>query len=117
MEKESKTTEQELYEQELANNPVKVIEKLDRRPGEVDFSQLSDGDYRQLMTRYLNDVCSINKSSLQIIADLYVIVEFIAEKLGIDVKAKKMELAKKIKKQMDQDIENAKEQLKSQVKA
>lgn len=104
-------TEKEVYEQQLKENPPKYIEELDRRPGEVDFSKLNDGDKFQVLTRYLNDLCSINKSNLQITADLYVIVEFICEKLGIDIKAKKQELAKKYKAQMEQNIKDSKEQL------
>ncbi len=104
-------TEKELYEKELKENPPKVIEHLDRRPGEVDFSKLDEEDYKQLLVRYLNDVCSINKSTLQILADLYVLVEFLCENSGIDVKAKKMELARKIKAQMEENIKKSKEQL------
>lgn len=105
-------TEKELYEEELKNNPPKIIDELPKTPGEVYFGKLSEDDKFQLVTRYLNDICSINKSTLQITADLYVLLEFICEKLGIDVKAKKQELARKIKAQMDEKIEKSKEELK-----
>lgn len=88
-----------------------VLKELDKQNDAVDFSQLPEGDKFQVLTRYLNDVCSINKSTLQIVADLYVLMEFICENMGIDVKAKKLELAKKIKAQMDKDLEKSKEQL------
>lgn len=114
---EKELTEQELYEQELKQNPPKIITELERRPGEVDFSQLSDGDFRQLMTRYFNDMCAINKSTLQIVADLYVIIEIIAEQMGINVKAKKMELARKYKEQIDKNIEESKQNIKDSAKA
>jgi len=114
---EKELTEQELYEQELKQNPPKIITELERRPGEVDFSQLSDADFRQLMTRYFNDVCAINKSTLQIIADLYVVIEFIADKMGINVKAKKMEMARKYAKQIEENIEKSKQDIKDSVNA
>lgn len=90
---------------------VKVIESLERGDGEVDFSKLPDGDKFQLLTRYLNELCSITKSLLQIMADEYVLTEFICKNLGIDVKHEKAELAKKIKAQMEENIQKSKEQL------
>ena len=90
-----------------------VIEKLERYEGEVDFSKLSDGDKFQVLTRYLNDICSITKSMLQITADQYVLIELICKKLGIDVKAEKQELVKKYKAQMEENIQKSKEALES----
>ena len=104
-------TEQELYEEELKNNPPKIIEELPKTPGDVYFGKLDENDKFQLVTRYLNDICSINKSTLQIVADLYVLIEFLCEANGIDVKAKKQELAKKIKAQMEENIKKSKEQI------
>lgn len=109
---EKQLTEQELYEQELKENPPKRVEKLELRPGELVLSGLDDDDKYQVFIRYMNDICSISKSNLQIIADLYVLIEFICEKMGIDVRAKKMELAENIRKQMEKNIENSKEQIK-----
>ena len=88
-----------------------VLTELDKQNDAVDFSQLPEGDKFQVLTRYLNDICSINKSTLQIVADLYVLMEFMCEKEGIDVRKKKLELAQKIKAQMDKDIKESKEQL------
>ena len=96
---------------------VKVIKELPKGEGEVYFGEMNDADKFQLITRYLNDLCSINKSTLQIVADLYVLMEFLCEKLGIDVRAKKMELAKKIKGQLDENIKKSKEQLEKSPKA
>ena len=90
---------------------VVIIEELERGDGEVDFSKLSDGDKFQLLTRYLNDICSITKSMLQITADEYVLIELICKKLGIDVKAEKAELVKKYKSQLDENIRKSKEEL------
>lgn len=89
-----------------------VLTELDKTTDKVDFSKLPEGDKFQVLCRYLNDVCSINKSTLQIMADLYVLMEFICEHLGIDVKKKKMELARQLKAQMDKNIEESKKQLK-----
>lgn len=89
-----------------------VLTELDKTTDKVDFSKLPEGDKFQVLCRYLNDVCSINKSTLQIMADLYVLMEFICEKLGIDVKKKKMELARQIKANMEQNIKESKKQLK-----
>lgn len=99
----------------MANEEKKVviIEELERGDGEVDFSKLSDGDKFQLLTRYLNDICSITKSMLQITADEYVLIELICKKLGIDVKAEKAELVKKYKAQMEENIQKSKEALES----
>lgn len=88
-----------------------ILTELDKSADKVDFSNLPDGDKFQVLCRYLNDVCSINKSTLQIVADLYVLLEFICDKMGIDVKAKKMELANRIQAQMEQNIKEGKEQL------
>lgn len=90
---------------------VVVVEELERFDNEVDFSKLSEGDKFQLVTRYFNDICSITKSVLQIVADQYVLVEFICKKLGIDVKAEKQELVKKYKAQMEENIKKGKEAL------
>ena len=87
------------------------MEKLDKTPDKVDFSKLDEGDKFQLTVRYLNELCSINKSNLQITADLYILIEFICEKLGIDVKAKKIELAEKIRAKQEEQEKALKEQL------
>jgi uncharacterized FlgJ-related protein len=92
---------------------VVVIDQLERGDGEVDFSKLNDGDKFQLLTRYLNDICSITKSMLQITADQYVLIELVCKKLGIDVKAEKQELVKKYKAQMEENIQKSKEALES----
>ena len=60
---------------------IVIVDQLERMNGEVDFSKLSDGDKFQLLTRYLNDICSITKSMLQITADQYVLIELICKKI------------------------------------
>lgn len=102
---------------EEQKNPTQIVlTKLDKTQDAVDFSGLSEGDKFQVLTRYLNDICSINKSTLQIVADLYVLMEFLCEQAGIDVRKKKLELARKIKAQQEQNIKLAKEQLKKAAK-
>ena len=97
-------------EQQPKAEPI-VLTELDKSVDKVDFSKLSEGDQFQVATRYLNDLCAITKSNLQITADLYVLLEFICEKLGIDVRKKKMELARRIKAQQEENIKAAKEEL------
>lgn len=97
-------------ENEQKKQPI-VVEKLDKTPDKVDFSKLDEGDKFQLLVRYLNELCSINKSNLQITADLNILIKFICEKLGIDVKAKKIELTEKIRAQQEQQEKALKEQL------
>ena len=112
MEQEEKNTKEQCSEKEQEKR-VLVVEKLDRFDGEVDFSNLSDGDKFQLVTRYFNDLCAITKSVLQITADQYVLIELICKKMGIDVKAEKQELVKKYKAQMDENIRKGKKALES----
>ena len=85
----------EEYKKALEENPPKIIDKLDFGPGEIVFSKLDDGERFQVITRYLNDICSITKSMLQITADQYVIIEFLCKKLGIDVAKEKFKSNKK----------------------
>lgn len=88
-----------------------IIKELPKGEGEVYFGELPENDKFQVLTRYLNDLSSITKSTLQIMADLYVLMEFVCENMGIDVKAKKQELARRIKAQMDENIKKSKEEL------
>lgn len=106
----------------MENEPKKeqrkpiVVKELDKSTDKVDFSKLKKGDQFQVLTRYLNDVCAINKSTLQIVADMYVLMEFICAKMGIDVKKLKAEIAKSLKQQQDQNIKVAKEELEQAAK-
>ena len=105
----------------MENEPKKeqkqiVLKELDKSTDKVDFSKLKKGDQFQVLTRYMNDLCAITKSNLQIIADLYVLLEFICAKMGIDVRKLKAEMAKSIKQQQDQNIKAAKEELEQAAK-
>lgn len=88
-----------------------VLKELDKSNDRVDFSKLSNGDKFQVLTRYLNDLCSMEKSMLQIVADQYILIEFMCKKMGIDVKAEKEELTKKIQEQFEQTERAAKQAL------
>lgn len=102
---------QEKYEEELKANPPKVINELPKKPGEIVFSELKEGDRFQVLTRYLSDIATMLRSLVQLQADEYVLTEFICEKLGIDVKKKKQELVKKLMGDMDKKIEDSKQEL------
>ena len=103
-----------MEKEQLEQQPTQIVlTELDKSGDKVDFSKLPEGDKFQVTTRYLNELCAISKSNLQITADLYVLLEFICEKLGIDVKAKKLELARKIKAQQEENEKALKEQLKN----
>ena len=105
----------EEYKKALEENPPKIIEKLDFGPGEIVFSKLHYGERFQVITQYLNDICSITKSMLQITADQYVIIEFLCKKLGIDVAKEKRELAEKIQKQQEEELSKVKEEIKKAI--
>ena len=105
----------EEYKKALEENQPKIIEKLDFGPGEIVFSKLDDGERFQVITRYLNDICSITKSMLQITADQYVIIEFLCKKLGVDVAKEKRELAEKIQKQQEEELSKVKEEIKKAI--
>lgn len=85
--------------------------KIALEEGEFDFRELNEKDRFQCLTRYLNNLCAYNNSLLQIVADQYVIIEMMAKKMGIDVRAEKNEIAKKMKEQIDLEAEKAKQAL------
>ena len=103
-----------MEKEQLEQEPKQIVlTELDKSSDRVDFSKLSEGDKFQVTTRYLNDLCSITKSTLQIVADAYILLEFICEEKGINVKAKKLELARKMKAQMEENEKQLKKQLKA----
>lgn len=99
------------YLSDLKNNPENHVENLPPRPGEIWFDKLTDGEKFQVITRYLGDIAAFNSSILQIIADSYVLMEFVCESMGIDVKAKKQELVKKYKEQQENQLKEIKDKL------
>lgn len=99
-------------EKQLEQPKPIVIDELDKTGDKVDFSKLNEGDRFQLTTRYLNEVCSITKSTLQIVADIYILLEFICEDKGINVKAKKLELAERVRAQMEENEKKLKRAMK-----
>ena len=89
--------------EENKKEPI-FIKELEYGQDEVVFKDLSDGDKFQLTARYLNDICAFLKSILQVVADEYVLVEFICQKMGIDVRKAKALLAEHYKKEMEEKL-------------
>ena len=102
---------QERYEKELKERPPFYLDALPLKPGEIVYSKLSEEERFQVLTRYLGDICVFTKSQLQIIADQYILIEFLCKKLGVDVKAEKAELTKQLKLQKEQELEKSKQDL------
>lgn len=104
---------EERYLSELDKNPANHVANLPERPGEIWFDKLTDGEKFQVLTRYLGDIAAFNQSQLQINADLYILMEFVCEKMGIDIKAKKQELVKRYKADQEEQLKQIKEELKA----
>lgn len=102
--------------EENKKQPI-FIDKLEYGEDEVVFKDLSEGDKFQLTARYLNDICAFLKSILQVVADEYVLVEFICSKMGIDVKKMKTLLAEHYKKEMEEKLAKSKKELEEVSKA
>lgn len=107
MSKENEKTEKVVNEQ-----PKQVVlYELDKSKDRVDFSKLKHGDQFQVLTRYLNDMCSFTKSILQITADTEVLLEFIAKKLGVDIQAERQKMVEQLQKQMEEQEKAIKAEL------
>ena len=102
--------------EENKKEPI-FIKELEYGQDEVVFKDLSDGDKFQLTARYLNDICAFLKSILQVVADEYVLVEFICQKMGIDVRKAKALLAEHYKKEMEEKLAKSKKDLEEVSKA
>lgn len=102
----------ENYEKELKENPPIEVEELPKRPGELWFASLSDGEKFQLVTRYLNDIAVFNKNDTLLLAQIVNLLKYICEHLGIDVAKKEKETTAKMKKVIEDNIEEAKQKLK-----
>jgi hypothetical protein len=111
--KDLEKEQEENYKKLLKEQPPIYIDELLLKPNEIVFSKLDEGERFQVLTRYLNDLCTFTKSILQITADQYILIELLCKKQGIDVKAEKQAIAKRIKEQMDTNIEKSKEQIKN----
>ena len=86
-----------------------VLYELDKSKDRVDFSKLPQGDQFQVLTRYLNDMCSFARSTLQIAADTEVLLEFIAKKLGINIAEERQKLVAEMQKKMEEQEKLVKE--------
>lgn len=99
------------YLKALEKNPPVKVKELPLRPNELVFSDMSDGDKFQLLIRYLNDVATFDKNQTILLAQLTTLVKYICEHLGIDVVAKEKESSRKIKDQIEQNIQDSKEKI------
>lgn len=99
------------YLKALEENPPVKVDKLPLRPNELVFSDMPDGDKFQLLIRYLNDVATFDKNQTILLAQLTTLVKYICEHLGIDVVAKEKESSRKIKDQIEQNIQDSKEKI------
>lgn len=89
-----------------------LVKELPKRPGELVFNELDDGDKYQLLIRYFNDIATFDKNTVFLLAQTVQLLKYICEHLGIDIIAKEKETTAKIKKQIDEKIEESKEKIK-----
>lgn len=100
------------YEEELKENPPVSVKELPYRPGELIFAEMPEGDKFQLLVRYMNDIATFDKNSVILLAQAVQLLKYICESLGIDVVEKEKETTKKMKEQIEREIEEAKEKIK-----
>lgn len=100
----------------MKQEKITYIEELKRFEGEVDFSKLSDADFKQLMVRYFNDMCTYLKNITLFSAQNAEMLRWLCEKNGIDVKTKRAETAKMLQKAMDENLEKSKQAIKDSIK-
>jgi len=111
------SNENEKKEKVVAEQPKQIVlYELDKSKDKVDFSNLKSGDQFQVLTRYLNDMCSFTRSILQIVADQEVLTEFIAKKLGVDIQAERQKMVEQMQKQMEENERKIKEELEKAAK-
>ena len=96
-----------VYEQ----NPPHIAEKLEYLAGEGVVGHLPDADYKQLMTRYLNDFGVVLRNFLHFELRIEKLLQFMATKMGIDVAKEFKEDARKVAEQMEANERAIKEQL------
>lgn len=99
------------YEKELKENPPVEIEELPVRPGELLFHKMNEGDRFQLLTRYMNDLAVFSKNQMVLLTQCVSLLRYICEEMGIDVAKKEKETAAKMKKQIEDSIEESKKKL------
>ena len=94
---------------------TEILKELPKINGELIISQLSKEDLIQLGARYLNDICTYLKNVVLFEAQNAQMIKWLCEKQGIDVNALRRETAEKMREQIDKNIDNAKDKIKSSV--
>lgn len=80
-------------------------------PNEVDFKALKSGDKFQLLTRYLNDICTYLKNITTFEAETSLLLKFLCEKQGIDIEEEKRKITEKTLEELKLKEEQTKEKL------
>ena len=94
---------------------TEILKELPKINGELIISQLSKEDLIQLGARYLNDICTYLKNVVLFEAQNAQMIKWLCEKQGIDVNALRRETAEKMREQIDKNIENSKDKIKSSI--
>jgi len=92
-------------------NPPRIVDKLEYQPGEGVVGELPEGDFKQLITRYLNDFGVLLRNLLHFELRIEKELQFMATKMGIDVSKEFKEDAKRVAEQMEAQERAIKEQL------
>lgn len=93
-------------------NPPHIVDKIEYQPGEGVVGELPEGDFKQLMTRYLNDFGVLLRNILHFQLRTEKVLEFIARNQGIDLVKEFKEDAKAMQAAMDSRLESTKEAIK-----
>ena len=80
-------------------------------PNEVDFKVLKSGDKFQLLTRYLNDICTYLKNVATFEAETSLLLKFLCEKQGINIEEEKRKITEKTLEELKLKEEQLKENL------
>jgi len=95
------------------DNPPRIVDKLEYQPGEGVVGELPEGDFKQLITRYLNDFGVLLRNVVHFQLRTEKVLEFIAKNQGIDLAKEFKEDAKAVQLAMEQHQEAVKQALKN----
>ena len=94
------------------DNPPRIVDKLEYQPGEGVVGELPEGDFKQLITRYLNDFGVLLRNVVHFQLRTEKVLEFIAKNQGIDLAKEFTEDTKAAQLAMEQHQEAVKQALK-----
>ena len=94
------------------DNPPRIVDKIEYQPGEGVVGELPEGDFKQLITRYLNDFGVLLRNVVHFQLRTEKVLEFIAKNQGIDLAKEFKEDAKAAQLAMEQHQEAVKQALK-----